>query len=59
MEISSQFHTLAALPWGKGLWYLLDRRLGESQSWPECSGKEKEPFHTPAWNQTPDTQPIA
>jgi hypothetical protein len=27
------FMPLPLYPWGKSLWYLLDRRLGEPQSW--------------------------
>jgi len=28
-------------PWGKGLWYPLDRRLGGPQRWSRHSGEEK------------------
>jgi len=31
MEVSGQFHALAALPYGKSPWYPLDRRLGGPQ----------------------------
>jgi hypothetical protein len=47
-------HTL-----GKRLWYPLDRRLGEPQSWSGSGGKEKKnPFTAPSVNE-PTIQSIA
>jgi hypothetical protein len=38
---SFSFTPLPLYPQGKSPWYLLDRRLGGTQSWSGCSGVEK------------------
>jgi len=44
--------------WGKSPWHPLDR-LGGPQSWPGCSGRQKEFLHSPAGNKTLVVQPVA
>jgi hypothetical protein len=42
MEVSCYFISQPLKPWGKNLWYSLDRRLGGPQSWYGCDGEEKD-----------------
>jgi hypothetical protein len=44
MDVSGQLHAPAALTQRNSLRYLLDRRFGESQSWPQCNGEEKSSY---------------
>jgi hypothetical protein len=58
MGVSGQCHALAALyPWGKDLWYLMDRRLGGPQS---LSGhtRVEEKYFASAQDQTPIIQSV-
>jgi hypothetical protein len=42
MEVSGNFISQPLQPWGKNLWYSLDRRLGGPQSSYGCGGEEKD-----------------
>jgi hypothetical protein len=55
MEVSGQFHALAALPQGNSLWYPLDMRLGGPQSRSGKGGEEKNSKSQPGIEpQNPD-----
>jgi hypothetical protein len=55
MEVSDQFHAMAALPWGKNPQYPLYRRLDGPQSWPGRCGEKRNLLPLPGMELWPSS----